>query len=131
VREIKFRAWNPDKKIMVYDANDINLGTNVVLAVNYGKVEAECMSVTESISSTKWIPAEIMQYTGLKDKNGKEIYEGDIVDSGLNVGQVSWDEEKLTFVVKWYESFTHPLRQHKTTIKVIGSVYENPELLKG
>lgn len=76
-----------------------------------------------------------MQFTGLLDKNGKEIYEGDVVKidfTGMKNGEKKWSEN---FEVKWtgerYEAGNWSLFDHckYTRVEVIGNIYENPELL--
>jgi len=68
----------------------------------------------------------IMQYTGLKDSNGKEIYEGDITDEGL----VIFHNEYLGFFVKndYEEEQLRPLYDF-AFLEIIGNVYETPQLL--
>lgn len=85
---------------------------------------------------------ELMQFTGLKDKNGKEIYEGDIVkfsdcDDDVYVTPVVWDKNYACFGVsfsgKYPISFDY-LEEFYTDLKdieVVGNIYENPELLEG
>jgi len=84
----------------------------------------------------------LMQYTGMKDKNGREIYEGDIVrDFGFlgneeeRIGIVVWDDEcvPVGFNIKpikgkWADEMGYWWKWEE--LEIIGNVYENPELLK-
>lgn len=75
----------------------------------------------------------LMQSTGLRDKNGKEIFEGDIVDSegGFTTGVVEFRSDLGMFVstlIK-YNNFEQLCNAHGL-VKVIGNIYENPELLE-
>ena len=117
-REIKFRQWfSPCMYYNPYICVDDEHGSYINDDLTY---------------------YELMQYTGLKDKNGREIYEGDIVDV------IMWDK-KTTEVVRWDEIGFFPwtatnvhaddLDFYATSrkaedIEVIGNIYENPELLK-
>lgn len=66
-----------------------------------------------------------MQYTGLKDKNGKLIYEGDIISRGEDRGVIKYDDETASYYIRWKESETFI-----EDCEVIGNIYENPELLE-
>jgi len=110
MREIKFRAWNPHEKIMDFDelipAQEVWFDEGTIL----------------------------MQYTGLKDKNGREIYEGDVVEVVGHAWRDDWGG--IEEVVSWREDghfFPFGDDDYAFTgenVKVIGNIYENPELLK-
>lgn len=119
MREIKFRAWNPTKKTM-------GKPFDFTIKMKTAPGPENCYD--------KFPGATVfMQYTGLRDKNGVEIYEGDVLlysDEGfktyLRVSSLTGrfvllnDVGGLTAFDLWYEN--------KST-EVIGNIYENPELL--
>lgn len=77
----------------------------------------------------------VMQFTGLKDKTGKEIYEGDIVEADSENGEVKgivrWDGIRAAFYIRFGEyDLYFPSGPKPERFIVIGSIYENPELLK-
>ena len=74
----------------------------------------------------------LMQFTGLLDRNGKEIYEGDITEDGRGMRyEIVWDELNVAFNFKDVDYYDgNQLAQGAEYITVIGNIYENPELLK-
>lgn len=122
----KYRAWNTEKKIMCYKHED----------EEQHWFDGVCCSDVEMVNgrlNSGLSAYECMQYIGVDDKNGKEIYENDIVlsDDG-KVGQVQWFEEHLAFMIwcvtdnKVYFAYENDFSK----IEVIGNVYENADLLK-
>lgn len=112
MREIKFRAWFPEENAMKQQED-------VVLSDGVFGVWNEKEEIVEGRHF-------LMQYTGLKDKNGREIYEGDVIK---NVSKYSAFFE-TTDVVKFRGgAFTTLGFMSGNDVEVVGNVYENPELL--
>ena len=133
MREIKFRAWDKLEREMICEAleiKNIGLGEGSVL-IDKG---------TQRGNELTWL-----QYTGLKDKNGKEIYESDIVEL-RNI-----DDDPENFTVVWEKSGYFTLKpfidnegyvptlgyftdrdsnDNYYTIEIIGNIYENSDLIK-
>ena len=127
-REIKFRLWDKIRKEMRKGCHNILIDSlDGKPYWQYGYDEAMPM-----------VNYEVMQFTGLLDKNGKEIYEGDIVrpttmnDGNLNLWKmVNGQAERRLIEIKWDEKFAQFEIQLPTgDLEVIGNRFENPELLK-
>lgn len=119
--EIKFRAWDSQTKTIAPVVE--------ILFDQYGGADVRT-SALMGINSRSLGPASLMQFTGLKDKNGTEIYEGDVVRQGKEVAAVKYDDVFPEFVAM------APLKNECSNnllfgdCEVIGNIYENPELLK-
>lgn len=71
----------------------------------------------------------IMQYTGFKDIDGKEIYSCDILEKDNTIVIVSWDRKNGRFIGKLHDVILYPPDWSKT--RIVGNVYENKELIEG
>lgn len=120
MRELKFRAFNTREKEMVF--------FDALKAQANGLVNFPCFFSHQ-------FDFPIMQYTGLKDKNGKEIYEGDVLEHPVS---------RERFVINWSTGYCGFRGEYKNGIDgniamqvddkglavIIGNIYENPELLE-
>ena len=128
MREIKFRVWVKDRK----EIFEVILIDYVTKKVTY---LLERIGHLLNIRHDKFNDVELMQYTGLKDKNGKEIYEGDIVKLRANhgIGVIKYSNEWGAFVVEYVKSkplVVLGMSYYKEDIEVIGNVHKNPELME-
>lgn len=126
MREIKFKAWDKDRKRW----------TNYSIADNlprfYDK-HTGCWKTDKE--GERFI---LCQYTGLKDKNGKEIYEGDVVKAisfARWIGIIKYSDENQAFIFddldkKYRGDSIVFMSQFDESFKILGNIYENPELLK-
>lgn len=120
----KFRAWDKlDKKMRVVEA--INF--------NRGEFESIGYDITFLRGADK---VELMKSTGLKDKNGKEIFEGDIVDYKGRKAVVKWHGSYASFIYRFVDELQervsewHPLFLAYYHFEIIGNIYENKNLLE-
>ena len=126
-REIKFRAWHKNLKKM-FKIGQITLEKGTW---NFEPNDRDFIGM-----SIPFQPSFVlMQYTGLHDKNGKEIYEGDIVGDNKIKWIVKWNKHRMGFSLyptteQLYDEM--PINvENKLGFKILGNIYDNPELLGG
>jgi len=116
-REIKFRAMcdaDGIQKMVVFGAEEFDDGV-------------KAWPMPNNISRIDSYDSPLMQYTGLKDRNGKEIYEGDVIQDGWNkntFGVVTFEEGGFRLGFGYAET----VGIQSEVAEVIGNIYENPEL---
>ncbi|KQB64671.1 hypothetical protein AL075_04770 [Staphylococcus aureus] len=122
---LKFKAWDKDKKVMsIIDEIDFNSGY-ILISTGY-----------KSFNEVK-----LLQYTGFKDKNNTEIYDGDIAEFKYphdkrfkEIGIITHSAEKACFVIKMIRDTVQEFELYRgvanSYLKVIGNKFDNPELLE-
>ncbi|MDO4720942.1 MAG: YopX family protein [Peptostreptococcaceae bacterium] len=128
MRNLKFRAFLKSNRKM-YDVLMLNIIDQKALIEN-----------AEGREYAKMSEIELIQYTGLKDRNGQEICEGDVLKAidieledgffiGGFAGYVEWDAPAFVFKSGRNGEYADPLN-HTDEFDVIGNIFENPELLR-
>ena len=124
MREIKFRAWNTFNN--KFEGGVQRIPVNIMVYFDLKGLDEDYIAESGTYFDEKTI---IMQYTGLKDKNGKEAYHKDLISaSGYSNWIIDWHKNG------WYMKTTEIDEKHYHLIPdnfiIIGNFYENLELLK-
>ena len=127
MREIKFRAWIKEKKAIF----EVILIDYVTKKVTY---LLERVGHLLNVRNDKFNDIELMQYTGLKDKDNKEIYEGDILFESFGERYYKVVFENGSFKAEFkgdFEEYSFDLIDVVAQgCEVVGNIYENPELME-
>ncbi len=149
MREIKFRAWDSRKMEMHYSGNFelLTFSTRTSCWV-WNTVHHENNDpLYDAVASQNTPPDSLMQFTGLKDKNGKDIYEGDllVIQNSLeesfeggnpaDIWEIEWSD--LTYYLKHHDKYTHKgseclsdwLSGGRVDGEIIGNIHQDSHLL--
>ena len=131
MREILFRGKSADNGEWLYGMPfKTHIGIFIVYEENphycgqYGYMEIDGLGKVD--------PDTISQYTGLKDKSGKKIFEGDIAQIGHSnkLAYLVFEEYQWIFKMPNLPSWRHRLENNSAKYKIVGNIWDNPELLK-
>lgn len=118
MRKIKFRAWHKKHQHILY-----------VYEINFEEQIAKCRNIQENSNHTYgFIDIELMEFTGLEDKSGKEIWEGDIVNwtvLGGEICQIRYKDSAFLIEFRHFDKY-----QAGKWVEVIGNIHENPDLIE-
>ena len=137
-REIKFRIWDKKSKKM-RNVESIGFGMIGISTKGYPVVNAlgrNCIENEDILIHRENGEYELMRYTGLKDKNSVDIYEGDIIKYGKNIFLIVYSENIASFTVdfkrtdKKVNCYPNVNKGTMLNAEVIGNIYTNKELLE-
>lgn len=127
-RPIKFRAWDNGKMLQNVVPCFQEIGGVILVAPNGYNLVTQNGDTAQVETEFVFLNAVIMQFTGLLDKNEKEIYEGDILKTrGGVILKVEWDIMSAGFCIHNGYKFYKDYMEQDT--EIIGNIYKNPKLL--
>ena len=116
-RPIKFRIWDDILKVLFTPELDAKIGNLWTMPILSGGV----LKDREGI--------EVMQFTGLTDKNGKEIYEGDVIALDDVICPITFSNGSFQMVTSENQGSSNAIQERVKYFEVIGNIYQNPELI--
>lgn len=124
MKELKIKAWLKKEKKMV---SIIGIDFNY----EYIRYTEDNNLFNENYKTAEFKNIELLQFTGLKDNGGQELYEADVIkfNDGIDdiYGLISYDDEDGTYRVS-YENITEHLSDREGDFEIVGNIFENPQL---
>jgi len=136
MRTHKYRAWDKKDKMMrsvlAMDWQTNSKDKRIEIKGSVSHINCKSSSNFDTFYGKPIWEVELMESTGLKDRNGKDVFDGDLLKDGLrNIGEVRWNYDRAGFYIRWSDSdIGFPSGQKPERIEIIGNIWENPELLK-
>ena len=124
MKEFKMKAWlKREKKIVAIIGIDFNY--------EYIRYTEDSNLFNENYKTAEFKDIELLQFTGLKDNGGQELYEADVIkfNDGIDdiYGLISYDDEDGAYRVS-YENITEHLSEREGDFEIVGNIFENPQL---
>ena len=124
MKEFKMKAWlKKEKKMVAIIGIDFNY--------EYIRYTEDDNLFNENYKTAEFKNIELLQFTGLKDNGGQELYEADVIkfNDGIDdiYGLISYDDEDATYRVS-YENITEHLSDLEEDFEIVGNIFENPDL---
>ena len=124
MREFKMKAWlKKEKKMVAIIGIDFNY--------EYIRYTEDSNLFNENYKTAEFRDIELLQFTGLKDNGGQELYEADVIkfNDGIDdiYGLISYDDEDAVYCVS-YENVTEHLSNMAGDFEIVGNIFENPDL---
>ena len=124
MKEFKMKAWlKKEKKMVAIIGIDFNY--------EYIRYTEDSNLFNENYKTAEFKDIELLQFTGLKDNGGQELYEADVIkfNDGIDdiYGLISYDDEDGAYRVS-YENITEHLSEREGDFEIVGNIFENPDL---
>ena len=124
MKELKIKAWlKKEKKMVAIIGIDFNY--------EYIRYTEDDNLFNENYKTAEFKDIELLQFTGLKDNGGQELYEADVIkfNDGIDdiYGLISYDDEDGSYRVS-YENITEHLSDLEGDFEIVGNIFENPKL---